>query len=320
LKRHIRDQHKGQPIPDLSSQPIPDLSSQPIPDLSSQPIPGLASQPIPGLASQSDLSGNVMTRDDMFALKIMELIDRRMERRDAKGAENASRPNSLGNEKAVRPSNPAVGVSEPLVKSLQHALQQTQNALLNVTQNNFLIPKTQIAGFSCHVCSKCLNPESPLPIKDLGYDLTAQAKHVCKAHQGGKISDPDRALKDLTSSNISMLLAYIDFWSPGDKIIIAKLIDLPTTNSKNSGGDQVVKLFDIPNKYYFVHEMMFQSLPWAYQLYSRGSMVPTRQELIDFCKLCCGTYAILSVSYHNVRVTEYYLLYLAKIEHKLQNW
>ena len=53
-------------------------------------------------------------------------------------------------------------VMQPLVGSMSQALRDNQNSFVRFIQKNIIIPRHEIAGFSCYVCKKCLCVELPL--------------------------------------------------------------------------------------------------------------------------------------------------------------
>jgi hypothetical protein len=67
-------------------------------------------------------------------------------------------------------------VLQPLVDSISQALKDNYDSFSSLIR--FFIPRHQIAGFSCYLCEKCLGVETPLPIKDLGFDLTRGASQI----------------------------------------------------------------------------------------------------------------------------------------------
>ena len=109
----------------------------------------------------------------------------------------------------------------------------------------------------------------------------------------------------------NQLFLNIDLWIPGKKIILANKIDVPSGEDENNIRKYVEKKYDIPNKYHIEDVYDFQRSPWIVKLFYDGRLEPTREELIDFCAYCLGTYAILRIQPAD---SEYYAVYLSSSE------
>ena len=126
-------------------------------------------------------------------------------------------------KKAIRLALDAI---KPIYAGTQFAIQNQQNYIQKMMEDYLLVPKFLISGFSSYLCPLCFALESPVPIKDLGIDLTCHGRHHCKIN-----SDE---LKNLTSVQKSRLASYmflnlhnnVELWIPGKKLIVGNRIKI----------------------------------------------------------------------------------------------
>ncbi len=166
-------------------------------------------------------------------------------------------------------------------------------------ENFFLIPKSDVAGFSGFVCVRCLSAEPPLPIKNLGCDFTAQARHHCKpenvqTRDRPRVSNTDMALKQLRRFSAGMILNLIDRWSNGVKDLWAKKIDVKPAND-TSMVDILSVNYHVPYRYYITKPVFLSNSPWLSEVLDYGFADPSTEQIIDFWPWCNGTYAIVPV-------------------------
>ena len=99
----------------------------------------------------------------------------------------------------------------------------------------------------------------------------------------------------------------IELWIPGKKLIVAKKIYVSGGKDEDTIRKNIQKEYDIPNRYH-LEEIDFQRSPWILKLMNDGKLEPTREDLIDFCAYCVGTYAIFQVRSRNT--VDYYTVFL----------
>lgn len=183
-------------------------------------------------------------------------------------------------------------VMRPFVNSMTQGFTDIQDLFRGFIQENFFIPRYEIAGFSGYACEKCLGVDIPLPIKDLGYDVTRKAKHRCGQNQP-KSTNRGEQLSRSYDLNVNLLLSYIKVWTGGKNIIVASIIGVSEVGQSLSY--HIKEKFDVPLRYYLTEPIELENTPWLKRLLLYGSLQPSDQELFDFCKCCSGTYAIIPV-------------------------
>ncbi len=199
------------------------------------------------------------------------------------------------------------------LNSLQQALKMSQDYWMYMQENFFLIPKSDVARFSGFVCVRCLSAEPTLPIKNLGCDFTAQARHQCKpenvqTRDRPRVSNTDMALKQLRRFSAGMILNLIDRWSNGVKDLWAKKIDVKPAND-TSMVDILSVNYHVPYRYYITKPVFLSNSPWLSEVLDYGFADPSTEQIIDFCTWCNGTYAIVPVvkdgrtDYYDMKLT-----------------
>ncbi len=179
-------------------------------------------------------------------------------------------------------------------------------------------PKVLISGFSCYFCPNCLTIEIPVPIKDLGVDLTCKGRHRCQGKNPESetdistlISDQKPKFDELALQMLNLLHQKIDLWITGKKLIVTKQIPVPKSGDKNIIRKYIETTYNIPNKYHLV-DVDFQRLPWMSKLLIDGKLEPTARQLREFCSYCYGTYAIFRI--HFSGSIQYFLIFLTPAE------
>ena len=204
----------------------------------------------------------------------------------------------------------AIKMAKPAYNEIKKELTNLQN-WLNLY---FPFPKVLVSGFSCYLCPRCLAHELPVPIKDLGVDLTCQRRHHCRAdsHEFNNLTSDRKSLESkLASYMFTELNLSIDLWIPGKRLIFAKKISVPSGKDNETVRKFVQEKYDIPNKYHLEDADLRRS-PWIAKLLRDGKIEPTSEQLMDFCAYCVGTYAILRI--RDLDLFEYYAVFLASAE------
>jgi hypothetical protein len=214
------------------------------------------------------------------------------------------------NEQSLRVAmNLAKEIVAPIYEATKNILAENRNLFRKLLKEYIFFPRSLVSGFSCYFCPRCLAALPPIPVIQRGSDLTCRARHSCQSGES-KMDEPisNHDFK-LTDRLFVFLFANIQQWIPGKKLIIANKISPPKGSNDESTRKYLETKYDIPNKYYLSIIKDFERSPWVLRLLREGKIVPTMEELIDFCYYCVGTYAILHVDYPGS--TTYYSVFLA---------
>lgn len=243
-------------------------------------------------------------------MMMLTTLKQKIDRMDARLSSTRSGQNQDTTEDSL-----AVALEKLLwPSSTQQALKASQDSWSLIEKNFFLVPKSIVMGFSGFACPRCLSVEPPLPIKELGCDLTAVTRHHCSSEniqtpERPRIPDLALALKQQKQFSAEMVMSYVDRWSDGTKQIFAKKIS-PKLENGISIEDYLRKDYRVPYRYYIAEPLTVDRFPWLIKLLENGHVTPTRAEIRDFCTWCNGTYAIVPVSRENI--TNYYNMILIR--------
>ena len=200
----------------------------------------------------------------------------------------------------------AFKLATKLIKPAWEELKKCTTFYQDFLESNVPLPRVLVSGYSCFLCQKCWAKEPPIPIKDRGVDLTCEGRHNCRttALNFNRISMNE---VKLVNDMFGALFINMEQWIKGEKLIIAKKIDVPSENDDVINLNHITEKFDIPNKYHLEDLDYFRS-DWIAKLLQDGQLAPTGQELIEYCTYCLGTYAIFRI--RDVSRVGYYSVFL----------
>jgi hypothetical protein len=205
----------------------------------------------------------------------------------------------------------ATKLATKLIKPAWESINKLSTFYQEFLDQNVPFPRVLVSGYSCYLCHKCLAREPPVPIKDLGIDLTCEGRHHCRTT--GRSFNTISTYEKLKLGNEMFRALFLNIarWIHAKKLIIAKKIDVPSENDDGINLKYIKEKYEIPNKYH-LEDVDFHRSPWIQKLLRNGKIEPTNEQLIDFSAYCVGTYAILRI--RDLDLFEYYSVFLASAE------
>jgi hypothetical protein len=173
--------------------------------------------------------------------------------------------------------------------------------LKNIYTNYWILPKVEVRAISGYFCRRC-KTFSLRPIRDVGFDLTEKAKHVCLQEDLdiNKIQLDSKNLADsiLRDELVGILKNHMNFYMSGIKYIVAvDMTDLFVLLMKKHDLEGTLKLIGVPDRWY-LHSLEQGFNPqWVDRaLANLGKKVSLDDaESCDFLRKIQATYAIFQI-------------------------
>jgi hypothetical protein len=190
--------------------------------------------------------------------------------------------------------------SLPNLEYLQRELNVRNAELSNIHSNYWSIHKSAIQGISGFFCKRCQAFESDF-VRDLGFDLTAEARHLCdeikvKSIHAVSIRKSDEEAKDNLLA--PLLLRKLNFLMPGVKYLaradFSAVFDLYRSTF---GYDNAKIMIGIPHRLSLYRLDGSENLPWlAKALNNPGKKTELKDdEVVDFLGRVKSSYALFEI-------------------------
>jgi hypothetical protein len=186
------------------------------------------------------------------------------------------------------------------LNDLKQQLMICQNQLAYIQSDNWMISKREIRGISGYLCRRC-KTLSFIPIKDPGFDMTMQAKHVCDEEKVKRIfCVPIRPIDVWNEANAfaGILLNRLNFIIPDEKYLYAQdYSNLFCLTTSKLGHDMALNMLGIPNRFPWYRLQENHKIDWVETaLNNLGKKVLIQEEEIrDFLIRINSTYAIFEI-------------------------
>jgi len=160
----------------------------------------------------------------------------------------------------------------------------------SIAENCHPLLRDKISGISSFVCGICHAFETTI-VKDLGFDKIARHKHYCKPAQleaAVKLRDRPLALQNQIKLAQIYLLAFINWWIPGKKILVARR--MPPYVSTIFDIEESNLRFRFPLAKIFVTDR-----PWLENVISKKAIELEEKDLVDFIEKTGGSYCVFPI-------------------------
>jgi len=187
------------------------------------------------------------------------------------------------------------------LQTLKRQLMISQNELAWIKSNNWIISKREIRGISGYLCRRC-NTLSFIPIKDPGFDMTMQAKHICDEEKIKRIFCVSIRPIDVWNRANTMAVILFDrlnFIIPGDKYLYAQdFSSIFYLITDKLGFEIAYETLGIPNRFPLHSLQENHNIDWVDgALNNLGKKVLIDEEEIrDFLRRINSTYAIFEIA------------------------
>jgi len=190
--------------------------------------------------------------------------------------------------------------NQPNVDYLQGELVARKAELSDIRSNYWLVHKSAIQGVSGFLCRRCLSFESDF-IRNLGYDMTAEVKHVCdetkiKSTRAVSIRKSDVNSRDNFCGRV--LFGNVDQLMPGIKYLTGRDLTQAFNAYKTAFSYEIAKyMIGIPDRYSLYRLSDPGELTWLNKaLVKPGEKTELKEEeVIDFLGKVKSSYAMFEI-------------------------
>lgn len=171
-----------------------------------------------------------------------------------------------------------------------------EREMAKLKSESWIISKSEIKGFCGYVCRRCNTIESG-PIRDVGYDMTMQTRHICNEDKVKKIKmDSIRPLDIWRTydSAAGIIQATLNRLMTGQKYIIAIDASGMFESLESLMDPLIVKtLIGIPDRYYMYTVKSTEKIPWLERATNNLGMrcIVDDAEIRDFLRRAQASYA-----------------------------
>jgi hypothetical protein len=196
------------------------------------------------------------------------------------------------------PPLPDTGYLNNLNRSLQEELNLRNRELEDIRLNHWVLPNREIEGVSGYFCRRC-RTMGFRPIRDIGYDRTAQAKHRCDENKVRTLimvacREIDHWNED--NSVARELLKSINSLFKGNKFLVATDISAWFETFKTIKDQKAVYDFLGIQERYPIHFLRKdQRLDWVTRAIKNldTKLIVTDDEIMDFLRRLKSTYGVI---------------------------
>lgn len=174
-----------------------------------------------------------------------------------------------------------------------------ENQIAEIYSHNRLIPFNLIQGLSGYICRRC-NKISFIPIENIDYDKTAQARHYCdedKVKTIKSVSIRPSDVFELYNSVAKIMLNNLNNIMPGQKYVTAEDRSASFNQLETVLDPKIVKLllgFPYRNYYYKVNGRLPDWINRALQNIGIKTSIED-SETTDFLRRVTSTYAVFEI-------------------------
>jgi hypothetical protein len=193
--------------------------------------------------------------------------------------------------------------SNEVFNTLNHLRSQViiyQNQIENVNSNFWLLSNKEIQGISGYFCKRC-RTISFRPIRDIGFDMTAMAKHYCDEEKVRTIFMVTiRKIDEWNNDNwiAGKLLGYLNSLFPVNKFLytqeLSSRFDLL---SRNMDSKTVYEVLGLPHRYPFYFLQEDHQIEWVTRTLNHlgQKILMNDDEILDFLRRVKSTYGVIEI-------------------------
>jgi hypothetical protein len=193
----------------------------------------------------------------------------------------------------------------PNIEFLQRELNSRTAQLSNIRSNYWLIPKNAIKGISGFFCTRCQSFGFEY-VKNLGYDMTAQARHVCDENKVKRLEvllTKNQDNKGTDNFIGRFLLNHVNFFMPGTKYLqgrnVSKFIDGVTSAFSYDIAKEVI---GIPDRYGLceLNDAATPAPAWLKKaLENPDKKTELKEEVVEFLGMVKSSYSMFEIPTSN---------------------
>lgn len=195
---------------------------------------------------------------------------------------------------------------EKLVASLQatddyrNKISMYEREIATIRSQNWIIPNSEIHGLTGYVCRRC-NQIAFDGVRNIGYDMTMQARHTCdeeKVKSIKMVSIRPVDVRNLNDTAAGIILERLNYLMPGQKYLLATDTSKSFDSLERMLNPSLTKfLLGIPDRYYLYSVKSDEKIQWLERAVDNLGVrtIVEDFEIRDFLRRVKSTYAIFEI-------------------------
>jgi len=193
--------------------------------------------------------------------------------------------------------------SEPVlnrINNLERQVAYYENEISRIRSNNWIVPYHQIHGISGHFCGQCKSASFDY-VRDVGNDMTMQARHVCNPELVSLASSASNRPPEGSSDKLVAGLVFnaLKRVMPGKKFLIGQDLSSEFKVLKDKLGIEGANFYmGIPSRYYLCPVKTNHNLDWLTRVCAKldTKVAIDESEVMSFLFMTKATYAIFEIT------------------------
>ena len=175
-----------------------------------------------------------------------------------------------------------------------------EREIATIKSQNWVIPNSEIHGLAGYVCRRCNQIEFD-GVRNIGYDMTMQARHICDEEKVKSIKMvPIRPadVRTLNDTAAGIILERLNYLMPGQKYLLAEDLSKSFEIIEGLLNTEIAKiLLGIPDRYYLYSLGKDERIDWIDRSVSNiGKKTMVKDfEIKELLRMVKSTYAIFEI-------------------------
>jgi len=175
-----------------------------------------------------------------------------------------------------------------------------EREIATLKSGNWIIPNSEIRGLTGYVCKRC-NQFAFDGVRNIGYDMTMQARHTCdeeKVKSIKMVSIQPSVIWNLNDSTAGIIQGQLNYLMQGQKYILATDISKSFDSLERILNPSLANfLLGIPDRYYMYSVKSDEKIQWLERAMANlgNRTIVEDSEIRDFLRRVMSTYAIFEI-------------------------
>lgn len=175
-----------------------------------------------------------------------------------------------------------------------------EREIARIRSENWIIPNSEVQGLTGYVCRRC-NQIAFDRVRNIGYDMTMQARHICDEEKRKSIkmvSNRSADVRSLNDTAAGIILERLNYLMPGQKYLLATDMSKSFDILESMSNPSIAKfLSGIPHRYYYYSVDKDEKIQWLERAVDNLGIrtIVEDFEIRDFLRRVKSTYAIFEI-------------------------
>jgi len=175
-----------------------------------------------------------------------------------------------------------------------------EREIATIRSQNWIIPNSEIHGLTGYICRRC-NQIAFDSVRNIGYDMTMQARHMCDEEKRKSIkmvSIRPADVRNLNDTAAGIILERLNYLMPGQKYLLATDMSKSFDILESMSNPSIAKfLSGIPHRYYLYSVKSDEKIQWLERAVDNLGIRTIGEdfEIRDFLRRVMSTYAIFEI-------------------------